>query len=75
MTFTPDDIAARPALLSELSEAARGITLPLFRTDLAITNKGSEALFDPVTEADVEAEKVLREIIRRAFPSDSIEDA
>ncbi|WP_409432458.1 inositol monophosphatase family protein [Litorimonas sp. RW-G-Af-16] len=73
MTFTPTDISDRLALMQHLSEAARAITLPLFETDLAITNKGDNVLFDPVTEADIEGERVLRQIIRDAFPKDSIE--
>lgn len=73
MTFKLDDIAARLSLIKTLSEAAREITLSLYRTDLNITNKGTDSLFDPVTDADVEAEKVLRQIIRDTFPDDGIE--
>lgn len=65
-------IANRLAFLDTLSDAARAITLPLFRTDIAAENK-AERGYDPVTQADVEAERELRRLIREAFPDDSIE--
>jgi len=70
MTTTP--IAARLAFLDTLSSAARAITLPLFRSGVAAQNK-AESGYDPVTEADIEAERELRRLIRAEFPDDSIE--
>jgi myo-inositol-1(or 4)-monophosphatase len=70
MTTTP--IAARLAFLDTLSAAARAITLPLFRSGVAAENK-AESGYDPVTEADIEAERELRRLIRTEFPDDSIE--
>ncbi len=77
MTSNPDqvskDIAARLAFMSELSELARAITLPLFTTDMAVENKEGGGAFDPVTQADIDAERVMRAAITKAFPQDSIE--
>ena len=58
--------------MAQLSNAAREITLPLFTQDMAVTNK-AEMGYDPVTEADIEAERVLRKLIIKTFPEDSIE--
>jgi len=57
----------------KLAEAARSITLPLFKKDMAVVNKAEGRNYDPVTEADIEAERVMRELISTAFPHDSIE--
>jgi myo-inositol-1(or 4)-monophosphatase len=65
-------IAARRAFLDQLSQAARAITLPLFRSGIAAENKADSG-YDPVTQADIEAEKELRRLIRAEFPDDSIE--
>lgn len=78
MTHTPSqtlssDIAQRLDLIRTLSAAARDITLPLFATDMHVINKSGDSTFDPVTEADIEAERVMRQIIRAACPEDSIE--
>ena len=71
------DLSARRALLSELTAASRAIALPLFESGVEAHNKAQETDFagnyDPVTEADTEAERALRAIIRERFPDDSIE--
>ncbi len=75
--FLPDETLAegRLALLYRLREAARAITLPLFENgaERAMVNKSGNAQYDPVTAADIEAERVLREIITQTFPDDAIE--
>jgi histidinol phosphatase-like enzyme (inositol monophosphatase family) len=57
--------------LRSIARAAAGETLPRFRTQGAIANK-LETGFDPVTEADREAERVIRALIREAFPEHGI---
>lgn len=62
--------------MAAMSKAARDITLPLFAQDMDVTNKAAsnnETGYDPVTEADIEAERVLRHLITQAFPDDGIE--
>ena len=78
MSPVPDlpDLADRRAFLDTLSAAARAITLPLFESGVAADNKadaGFPGRYDPVTEADIEAERALRALIRERFPDDSIE--
>ncbi|MEP1229775.1 MAG: inositol monophosphatase family protein [Litorimonas sp.] len=68
-----ENISARLVLMDELSALARAITLPLFATDMAVDNKDDGGSFDPVTQADIEAERVMRGAITAAFPEDSIE--
>ncbi|MGB0907089.1 MAG: inositol monophosphatase family protein [Maricaulaceae bacterium] len=65
--------AERLSLMMQLREAARAITLPLFKGGMDIANKASGSDFDPVTNADTEGEKALRALIQAAFPDDSIE--
>ncbi len=65
------DLADRRALMSTLRSAAREITLPLFTDGMTVTNKAAQG-YDPVTNADTQAERVLRDIILHAFPDDHI---
>ena len=53
------------------AKAASNVTLPLFRSPLIVENKLKQG-FDPVTEADKEAEKIIRKIIEADFPDHSI---
>ncbi|WP_306118725.1 MULTISPECIES: histidinol-phosphatase [unclassified Roseitalea] len=59
------------AFVRRLAAAAAAETLPRFRASGAVTNKTS-AGFDPVTEADRAAERVLRALIAEAFPDHGI---
>ncbi len=54
-----------------LADAAREAILPYFRADHAIVHKGGDR-FDPVTDADRAAERVMRELIARAFPDHGV---
>jgi histidinol phosphatase-like enzyme (inositol monophosphatase family) len=62
--------AIRATLLDAAAIAARE-TLPRFRTELAVDNKW-EVGFDPVTAADREAERAIRELISERFPDHGI---
>jgi histidinol phosphatase-like enzyme (inositol monophosphatase family) len=57
--------------LRRLAGAAAAETLPRFRGAGAVTNKLT-AGFDPVTEADREAEQALRQLIRAEYPGHGI---
>ena len=57
--------------LHQLCDVAAVETLPRFRTGLDVTNK-LEAGFDPVTEGDREAERVIRELIGQHYPDHGI---
>ena len=66
--MTDGDIAT---LLHRLCDAAAQQTLPRFRQRLDIDNKEAGG-FDPVTEADREAERAIRDILAEHRPDDSI---
>lgn len=57
--------------MRRLASAAAGETLPRFRTAAKVSNKEAGG-FDPVTEADREAERVLRALILAEFPDHGI---
>ncbi|SEI10403.1 inositol monophosphatase family protein [Paracoccus alkenifer] len=68
----PPDIGAIRATAAALADAARAETLRHFRRrDLPADNKAG-AGFDPVTEADRSAERIMREILARQRPDDAI---
>ena len=58
--------------LFRIADAAAGQTLPRFRQKLAIDNKVPGA-FDPVTEADRQAERAITALIAAEFPDQQIE--
>jgi myo-inositol-1(or 4)-monophosphatase len=55
-----------------LAETARAETLPRWRTGCASEDKGGTIDYDPVTEADREAERAMRALIEAAFPDHGI---
>jgi histidinol phosphatase-like enzyme (inositol monophosphatase family) len=59
------------AFMRRIAEVAAAETLPRFRENGAVANKYTEG-FDPVTEADREAEQAIRRLIREAFPGHGI---
>jgi histidinol phosphatase-like enzyme (inositol monophosphatase family) len=63
------DISAE--FMRRIALAASAETLPRFRRPLDVANKLA-AGFDPVTEADREAEQVIRALIRSEFPGHGI---
>ena len=70
------DLQARRDFLFKLSDASRSVALPLYHSGVAAENKADESFrghYDPVTEADIEAERAMRALIRERFPDDSIE--
>lgn len=72
MTDPDSDIA----LAEHLARAASAVILPYFRNGagIEIKNKGAGAAdFDPVTQADREAESAIRALLATARPDDGIE--
>ena len=70
----PDDRLAEEltSVARETADAARGPTLAHFRArGLAVDNKLDDG-WDPVTEADRQAELAMREVIERRRPDDGI---
>jgi len=54
-----------------LADAARAQTLPRFRAGAAVSSKAG-VLFDPVTDADREAERAQRRLINAHYPAHGI---
>lgn len=74
----PDRVTAAPFLphawrdlAIQVALAARAHTLPRFGAALAVQDKG-EGVFDPVTDADREAERAMRAVLERAVPDHGI---
>lgn len=65
-----DPDAVRRTLL-DAADVAAAITLPRFRSGLHVDNKWAQG-FDPVTEADQQAEVAIRELIGARFPDHGI---
>jgi myo-inositol-1(or 4)-monophosphatase len=59
------------AFAERLADAARGETLPRFRAKAEIHNKAG-VLFDPVTDADREAERAMRRMIAAVYPKHGV---
>jgi myo-inositol-1(or 4)-monophosphatase len=59
------------AFAERLADAARSETLPRFRAGVAIANKAG-IWFDPVTDADREAERLLRKMIVAVYPKHGV---
>jgi histidinol phosphatase-like enzyme (inositol monophosphatase family) len=73
MTIAPSLHAELIATAEALADAAAARALPLFRSrDLVADNKAGGLRFDPVTEADREAERAMRAILGERRPEDGI---
>ena len=66
------DKAAFLAFAGKAAKAAGAVTLPYFRANVAVENKLSNGKFDPVTEADKAAERVIRDELAKEFPTHGI---
>lgn len=70
----PDDAELRrlTEFAMRLADAAGPCILTHFRVPLAIDNKGGPDHYDPVTEADRQAELAMRALITREFPDHGV---
>jgi histidinol phosphatase-like enzyme (inositol monophosphatase family) len=57
----------------EVAQRAGAAILPHFRAAVAVDDKGGDRGYDPVTEADRAAERVIRDAILARFPEHGIE--
>lgn len=57
--------------MRRLAAVAAAETLPRFRQNAAIVDKGTSR-FDPVTEADREAERAIRGVLKERFPDHGV---
>jgi myo-inositol-1(or 4)-monophosphatase len=66
------ELEARLAFAHRLADAARAVIRPYFRRRMDVTDKGPQGFFDPVTDADKGAERVMRDMIANSYPADGI---
>jgi inositol-phosphate phosphatase/L-galactose 1-phosphate phosphatase/histidinol-phosphatase len=66
-----EELAELEVFAQRLADAARGETLPRFRSGTRVFEKAGP-IFDPVTDADREAEHVLRAMIHEAYPDHGV---
>ena len=71
-TLAPEQLERLEVILVELNRASAEHILPLFRADHGLKDKGGSAGFDPVTEADVGAERVMRRILEEICPEHGV---
>jgi histidinol phosphatase-like enzyme (inositol monophosphatase family) len=69
--MTKAKLDVSPAFFRRIADAAAAETLPRFRQRGAVSNKVAGG-FDPVTEADREAEQAIRAVIRAQYPDHGI---
>lgn len=76
MGLTPNIIKDKEytAFLERLADAASEVTLPMFKKPLDVDNKGKKLQlnYDPVTEADRQAENAIRRLIAQNYPDHNI---
>ena len=70
--LSPQDIDELAAFALELADAAAAVTLPHFRSGLAVDNKRGRFAFDPVTAADRDGEEAIRKLIAERYPDHGI---
>ena len=67
------DLEQMMRVAERLADAARAETLPRWRTGCAAADKNEGGAWDPVTEADREAERAMRALIEAEFPDHGIQ--
>lgn len=71
MSLSDAQIREYAAFAERLADAARSQTLPRFRKAATVFNKAGP-WFDPVTDADREAERVQRDMIEKIYPDHGV---
>ena len=66
------ELKIRLAFAHQLADGARVVIRPYFRRRIEVTDKGPKGVFDPVTDADKGAERVMRDMIANNYPADGI---
>ena len=66
------DTSSHEATLHELADSSAQEILPFFRSALTIDEKHDKGIYDPVTQADRNGEKVMRALIESRYPEHGI---
>ena len=69
---TDDDLPAFLSLMHHMADLSAPVILPHFRSKVSVDEKLGKGVFDPVTEADRQAEQVIRQIIEQNLPDHAI---
>jgi len=69
---TATELERLSAFAHDLADLSEQYILPYFRGRVTVQNKSESGVFDPVTEADLKAEKAIREAITEAYPDHGI---
>jgi myo-inositol-1(or 4)-monophosphatase len=70
--FWCDDPSTLITFAHRLADASAETILPYFRQDTSVVNKAEQGRFDPVTDADRGAERVMRELIDAHYPDHGV---
>ncbi len=69
---SPNELSDLLRFVDELADAAAKVTMPHFRSVLAVDNKAGLHAYDPVTIADQGAEEAIRALINARYPEHGI---
>lgn len=72
LDLTDAEISTLKDFACELADVAATITLSYFKKPIGIEDKDKGTGFDPVTQADQEAEKAIRKVIEAHYPEHRI---
>ena len=70
--ISPQELQRYKSFALHVSGLAGKVTLPFFRANIEVENKLDDGRFDPVTEADRGAERLIRDEIARTFPDHGV---
>lgn len=65
-------IAAYLDMAHDMADAAASVIMPHFRAGGSVDDKGGARVFDPVTEADRAAERIMRDALSARYPDHGI---
>ncbi|MEX0299478.1 MAG: histidinol-phosphatase [Kordiimonas sp.] len=72
LDLTDAEINTLKDFACELADVAATVTLPYFKKPIGVTDKDKGDGFDPVTHADQEAERAIRQVIEARYPDHRI---
>lgn len=71
MKIADEELTIFVNFAERLADLAAGVIMPYFRSQLDVVNKSADS-FDPVTRADVLAERIMRQEIHSQYPKHGI---
>ena len=71
-SVSASELARYTRFALDVAAQAGQATLPYFRAEVAVDDKRTQGRYDPVTQADREAERIIRERIEAVYPQHGI---